>query len=309
MPVLRSGTSGADWFTNRPGAGGTPIGYGPSDTLAGGAGDDVYDLYFTSDVYNYFALPTPPVVIVEAAGGGWDQVSFSYIPGAVGANPDPSIPQTFHMPNGTEEAATGVGAPTYYTIIGNSLGNLIRVAGYELQAFRNAGYGGAGNDLLTGQLDNFALHGEAGNDIMHVFLRTSPGWDMAAEVAGGSGRDMLVIGSGNPHAGIVFSLAAQGAAQDLPGGSTVLATGIEDLWMADAGHGTLVGGHHDTLTGNGGDNMIIAEAGHDSVNGGNGNDLLFGDRPRLQLQPSRSRRRRHAGRREWRRYAGGRRRG
>jgi Ca2+-binding RTX toxin-like protein len=277
MPVLRNGTSGADYFSGRD-FGGSIITFNPFDTLVGGAGDDIYDLSFGAFAFGGGIVPAMPAVIVEAPGGGWDKVGFGYAPGSYGYDgASLAVQYAYQIPAGVEEASAT--AVPYYSITGNSLGNLIRVAGYELQAFQNAGYGGGGNDLLTGQLDNFALHGEAGDDILHIFLRTSPGWDMQAEVSGGSGRDLLVIGSGNPHAGIVFSLAAQGTVQALPGGSTVLATGIEDLWVADAGHGTLPGGHNDTLTGNGADNMIIAEAGNDSVNGGNGNDLLFGDRP------------------------------
>jgi Ca2+-binding RTX toxin-like protein len=89
---------------------------------------------------------------------------------------------------------------------------------------------------------------------------------------------MLVIAAFTPDTGIVFSLAAQGTPQNLMGGSTLLASGIEDLWVSDRA-GTIPGSLNDTLTGNAAANMIIATAGADSVNGANGDDLLFGDGP------------------------------
>jgi Ca2+-binding RTX toxin-like protein len=170
---------------------------------------------------------------------------------------------------------------TYYSIHGNGLDNLIHVAGVAEQIFQNFAYGGAGNDLLSAEFAAVSVNGEEGDDMLRLRLHMGPGHEIQAEVHGGTGRDMLIIAATSPNAGITFSLALQGTEQALVAstGNSVLATGIEDLWVSDQGYDTQIGGHHDTLHGNAGDNMIIASAGSDWVDGGGENDLLFGDTP------------------------------
>ena len=162
MGVLRNGTSGDDWFENFAGGSLPPngilVGFQPTDTLVGGAGNDSYHLNFGS--FYFSPLPVPPVLIVELPGGGWDSITFGYIPGVEGFGPFPNIPRSFQMPYGIEAGGiSATNSPQYYTIHGNGLDNLINVKGVPEQVYQNFAYGGAGNDLLQGEFDAVSLNG------------------------------------------------------------------------------------------------------------------------------------------------------
>ncbi len=261
MPVRRFGTNGADYFSNAPGAPPGAIGFDNGDTLLGGLGDDTYHLYFAPGV-------TPTVVVREAANAGFDVVVFDY------AAQPPGTLQTYVVPAAVETAVAGPSvADGWYTITGNALDNRISVSSPQDVAWRNTGSGGAGNDLVWAGSGRTRLEGGSGNDILTMDVSMAPGSTSDVEAVGGSGFDILLVRSNELHPGVSLSLAKQGVAQALPGG-TVTFTQMEHLWMATASSGAEAA---DTLIGNGGANLLLASSGHDSLNGGNGNDTLYGD--------------------------------
>ncbi|WP_165772050.1 calcium-binding protein [Niveispirillum lacus] len=164
--TLRAGTPNDD----------TLLSQAPRDTLAGGAGDDIYDIAHYG------------VVIREEAGGGHD-VIVTHIDYAL---PDFVEDMSMgyagrgHIPNPpTAGALIGIGNRLDNAIAGNSLDNIIKGMAGNDTLLGNAGHdsldGGDGNDLLTGGSGNDMLLGGAGND----------------DLAGGPGDDIFVGGTGD----------------------------------------------------------------------------------------------------------------
>ncbi len=128
--------------------------------------------------------------------------------------------------------------------------------------------GGAGNDTLTGNGGANVLDGRAGNDT----LNGNGGNDT---LIGGLGNDTLNGGTGNDTASYanetdaMFVSLAAGTARR---GSA--AAPIEDTLNSIAN--VTGGAGNDTLTANGGANVLDGGAGNDTLRGGNGNDTLNG---------------------------------
>ncbi len=261
MPVRRDGTNGADYFSSAPGAPPGAIAFDNGDTLEGGLGDDSYHLSFAPGV-------TSTVVVREPANAGYDLVIFDYV------GQPPGTLQAYVVPAGVETAVAGPNAAdAWYGITGNALDNRISVSSAQGVAWRNTANGGAGNDLVWAGSGRTRLEGGGGNDILTMDVSIAPGQVSDVEAVGGSGFDIVLVRSNGPHPGIALSLAKQGAAQALPGG-TVTITQVEHLWIATPSNGAEAA---DTLIGNGAANLMLASSGHDSLNGGNGNDTLYGD--------------------------------
>lgn len=164
--TLRAGTPNDD----------TLLSQSPRDTLAGGLGDDIYD------VAHY------GTVVRENQDGGYDVVV---------ARIDYTLPDFVedlamdyawrgHLPNPVNAGALlGIGNRLDNTIAGNSLDNIIKGLAGNDTLLGNAGddrlEGGNGNDLLTGGSGNDTLYGGAGND----------------DLAGGPGSDILIGGAGD----------------------------------------------------------------------------------------------------------------
>jgi Ca2+-binding RTX toxin-like protein len=111
---------------------------------------------------------------------------------------------------------------------------------------------GGGDDILSGR---------GGDDLL---------WLGAGghQADGGAGIDTVGFGSSVDIGGAVnVSLALQGAAQVTGRGSMTL-TNVENLSGSE---------FNDTLTGDGGANLLAGHLGSDSLLGGEGGDLLYGD--------------------------------
>lgn len=138
--------------------------------------------------------------------------------------------------------------------------------------------GSDGHDLLDGQQGNDTLLGGAGHD----FFRGGAGDDL---IEGGEGFDR-VSHFGNPAAttGVTVSLLLQGAPQDTGHGWDTL-IGIEalsgspfdDVLIGDHGANWLVNSGNsgnDTLSGEGGDDLLEVDIGDHSLHGGAGSDTV-----------------------------------
>ncbi|MEH3123700.1 MAG: M10 family metallopeptidase C-terminal domain-containing protein [Sphingomonas phyllosphaerae] len=128
----------------------------------------------------------------------------------------------------------------------------------------------SGIENLTGSHFNDVLNGTAGNNV----------------IAGGGGHDRLNGGAGRDtisfaglDRGVTFSLAAQGSDQFLQPGSSVIATGFEDI-LGSAGNDTLTGNASaNRINGGAGDDVLVDSAsglstGTDTIDGGAGFDTI-----------------------------------
>jgi Ca2+-binding RTX toxin-like protein len=119
--------------------------------------------------------------------------------------------------------------------------------------------GGAGNDTLTGSAGANTLNGGAGNDVL----------------SGGLGNDILAGGAGvdtASYAGETDAMFVSLAAGNARRGSA--AAPVEDTLatIENVSGGT----GNDTLTGDGGANVLDGGAGNDTLNGNTGTDTLLG---------------------------------
>ena len=136
------------------------------------------------------------------------------------------------------------------------------------------------DDVLTGDGgDNWLWGGSDGTG------STATGNDT---ISAGGGNDLVEVGAGNhildggtgidtlslwgnstdiSSAGVTFSLALQGAAQDSEQGM-MTATGFENL------SGSI---YDDNLSGDDNGNVLAGDQGNDTLSGGKGDDILYGD--------------------------------
>jgi len=137
------------------------------------------------------------------------------------------------------------------TVTGGATDNTIN--GYSLADVLS---GGGGNDTLSGGANGDTLFGGNGNDSLF----------------GGTGGDTLDGGTGDDRVHIASSSAID-VSLDSAGTVVVTGDGTETLIGIES---LSVGSGHDTLTGDGGANLLFAGFGDDTVFGSNGGDLLAG---------------------------------
>jgi Ca2+-binding RTX toxin-like protein len=138
--------------------------------------------------------------------------------------------------------------------------------------------GGAGGDLITGNLLPNTLHGGAGHDNLNAvggdslfgglgndFLRvfSSSG---TPQLSGDAGNDTLVGGSGDDH---LIGGAGQDTLQGAAGNDTMQGDAGDDRLQGEAGN--------DILQGNEGNDRLNGQDGDDRLNGADGADRLTGD--------------------------------
>lgn len=133
--------------------------------------------------------------------------------------------------------------------------------------------GGSGNDDLRTNNGNDQIFGNDGDDTMYSYLG-------ADTVNGGNGVDRWVVDYGGIHTGVSIVLNLNGSA------SAVTATGASvantEALSVSTGNGddvidTSAFAYDDSITTNGGDDIIRSGKGHDSVDGGGGSDRLVLD--------------------------------
>ena len=147
------------------------------------------------------------------------------------------------------EDAAGAGVDTVRTDLGGyrlslTLENLTLTGQGNI-----AGYGGAGDNVLTGNGGSNLLDGGVGADT----------------IIGGSGHDTLAGGAGDD------SLSGEADNDNLDAGAG------NDTLAGGAGTDTLnAGAGDDSLAGGDGSDSLVAGAGDDTLNGGGGDDSLVG---------------------------------
>jgi len=180
-------------------------------------------------------------------GSGSDRASYYALPGSV------------HVDLRIQGSAQNTLAGGWDTLV-----NVENVAGSE---FADVLIGNHNANWVWSHGGADTITANAGDDTIWI-----PEGD-GAIVNGGQGVDVISFrgrvdetGSGTDTAGIVFSLALNGA-QDI-GRGFVTAISIEGAEGSE---------YDDTITGNNKDNQLSGFMGDDTVNGGGGDDLIYGD--------------------------------
>jgi Ca2+-binding RTX toxin-like protein len=215
-----------------------------NDTLEGGLGNDIIN-----------------------GGGGVDTASYAHASGAVTVT-------LFNLGNGN---GSSNGADGNDSLIG--IENLTGSAFNDLltgNALNNVLTGGDGHDTLRGNGGDDMLYGGGGDDLLYG----NAGND---DMDGGDGFDRVGFFTG-ATAGVHVDLNLQGIAQDTGQGMDTLlnienATGTTfgDTLIGDGGNNWLGGqseGTADTISGNGGDDLIVDGSGDHILDGGSGIDTF-----------------------------------
>lgn len=177
-------------------------------------------------------------------GAGSNTVSYAASPSAV----------TVNLPAGA--AATAGGTDTLANFRG-----VIGTAGFDTligSAESETLIGGEGNDTIEAGLGNDSVDGGAGNDT----LRPHRGSDT---VQGGSGADTVLYDERTASEPVTVNLASPGG--NGAAGENDTLTGVENA---------IGGASNDTLTGEGGPNVLDGGPGLNTIDGGAGSDILTG---------------------------------
>jgi Ca2+-binding RTX toxin-like protein/phosphodiesterase/alkaline phosphatase D-like protein len=212
------------------------------DNLAGGSGDDVYEVLNVSST------------IVETAGEGNDTVWTPVNNYALAANVE-----NLYLVG----SVNGTGNTGDNTIVGYGAGDNVIDGG----AGNDTLLGGDGNDALYGGGGNNVLNGGAGNDTLYSSMT---GIDT---LTGGTGNDVYEIHNTNDK---IVEIAGEGTDTVWTDVSYTLADNVENMYLVGSIDGTGNTGDN-TIVGYGaGDNLIDGGAGNDTLSGGDGNDVLKG---------------------------------
>jgi Ca2+-binding RTX toxin-like protein len=261
MATRRTGTTGAD----------TIAAVDAADTLAGGAGNDIYIVNSLLNVIEEF-----PSYFEPGPGGG-------YLPGGVDTVRTAVLDRlnTFSLGKWANVENLQFTGTVAAMLVGNSANNVIQANSASLT--NDTLSGGAGNDTLSGYGGNDSLIGGTGDDLLD----------------GGVGSDTMIGGAGNDTYGIssMYDVVLETANG---GNDTLRSSGIvTDLRVSkfanfenliythatvattlhgDAGGNRLesLSSGNDTLYGWAGDDSLIGGAGNDSLLGGEGDDSLVG---------------------------------
>lgn len=225
-------------------------------TLAGGSGNDVYEIQRATDA------------VVEDAGGGTDTVraSVSY---ALTANVE-------HLTLTGSEHINATGNSGNNVLTGNAGDNVLDGgAGTDTASYASStssvsvaldleglaqDTGGAGVDTLIG-IEN--LTGSAFDDFL-------VGNDGANVLDGGLGADVLVGGLGNDR--YVLNVAQDEVFEDVNGGTDTVVTSFSYTLGANLENLILSGSGNFNATGNALDNVLTGNNGSNRLNGGTGVD-------------------------------------
>jgi serralysin len=211
------------------------------DNLAGGSGDDIYE------VLN--GLST----IVENAGEGTDTV-FTNVNYTLAANVENMY--LYGSVNGTGNAGDN-------TIVGNGAGDNLIDGG----AGNDALYGGDGNDTLKGGTGNNTLNGGTGNDALYNSATS------VDNLAGGAGDDLYEVLNG---LSTIVENSGGGNDTVFTNVNYTLAANVENMYLFGSVNGTGSAGDNTIIGYGAGDNEIDGGAGNDNLSGGDGNDILRG---------------------------------
>ncbi|MBI3380523.1 MAG: hypothetical protein HY019_00825 [Aquabacterium sp.] len=264
------------------------------DTLYGGVGNDVYDIYAGYEVYYDPYTGSHPTQfiresVMENAAEGTDEIRLHGILSAWFTG------GSYVLPDNVEHLTLVNDGMALPTVEGNDLAN--RITGNDLA---NTMYGGAGNDTLFGGAGGDYLRGGLGNDeltggdgvdtfnfargdgqdLIHADATDTIALDasivrgdLVFGKLGASGADTLTIGIKGSTDSITLDHVSQLDALVVNFGADGSSATLGQLRTSLNLTGTA---GKDTLTGGVGDDTLTGLAGNDVLAGGKGKDLLVG---------------------------------
>ena len=266
------GGSGNDLLVAGPGNNSLVGGTG-TDTLVSNAGDDT--LAGGSGDTTYLINPGSDPDIDDT--GGFNILNFSIASLGITLDLSQNIGQLQVVDsNGDVVSLTGqfdeyIGSPNGDNITANSDDDLI--------------YAGAGSNSITGGSGHDSIVGGSGNDIIYggTGNSTITGGSGHSSVVGGTGNDIIYAGTGTSTitGGSGNDSVIGGSGNDIiyggTGNSTITGgTGTSSI-VGGSGNDIIYGGTgNNTITGGGGLATLIAGTGNDIIYGGTGNTTLTG---------------------------------
>ena len=257
------GSAFADSLTGND-AGNPLHGFGGNDSLTGlGGGDslvggDGNDMILAGDG-NDLLIGDAGNDVLDGGAGNNDQAVF----------PDPSsgVGVVASLTTNTATGGSGTGSDTFAPNTIEALGGSPFADTLTGDGGANALGGGDGNDTISGQggsdtvtggNGDDSLLGDAGNDFLY----------------GGAGNDALNGGGGTDYA--QYDNAPSGVTASL---TTNTATGGDgnDTFAPNTIEGLAGSAFADSLSGDGGSNLLYGRAGNDTLSGMGGGDGLFGE--------------------------------
>ncbi len=257
-------------------------GYGDSETLIGGGGNDILvsntgnnslvggpgddtlvsnqgddSLYGGTGDDTYFINPGTDPLLDDACG--FNTLNFSISTVAITINVSlESGQQQMVNPDGAVVSLTGnfdgyVASPNGDHVIGNSDADLI--------------YGGSGNTTITGGSGNNSIVGGSGNDVIY-------GGSTNTTITNGTGNDSIVGGSGND---IIYGGSSSSTLTGGSGNDSIIGGSGNDIIYGGSGNNTITGGSgNESLVGGAGNDIIYGGSGNTTLTGGGGNSTIVG---------------------------------
>ena len=233
-----------------------------NDTLDGGAGIDTMMGGIGNDTY---VVGNANDVVSENVGEGTDTVQTSLVTYTLADNVENLA--LVSVANGGPAPGT---VTTNFNWTGNAAGNVITSNGGADTLNGGAGNdtlnGGGGNDTLDGGADTDIVNGGAGND------RIMASADNSADTYNG-GADIDTYDASLTSANLTI---AGGVATSSAVGTDTL-SGIENYIGSQGNDSITVNGGINVIDGRGGNDTINAGGNNDTVLGGAGNDTLNGE--------------------------------
>jgi uncharacterized delta-60 repeat protein len=244
-------------------------GSGFNDTLTGDGGDNMFAPGGGNDLVNG-AAGTDTVAYWDATAGVGIDLGSGAVTGGSGNDTLAGIENaTGSAFNDTITGSSGA------NFIDGGLGDDVLDGG---AGFDTAGYGSATAGVAA-NLGTGVVTGGGGNDTIagfegvsgSAFDDTLAGGGANENFNGGQGNDAIDGGAGSDLAG--YWDATAGVTANLVTGLATGGAGNDTLANIENLSGSTF---NDSLTGNGGANVILGDAGNDTIDGGGGNDFLRG---------------------------------
>ncbi len=273
--------SGDDLLIGGPGANSLVAGSG-DDTLVSNQGDDTLVGGTGSDVF--LINPGPDPVVIGTTGTYVLDFSIATV----------GITLNLGMQGVSQQVSSGGYVTlegTFNTVIGSNKGDNITLGNSD-----DLLYAGSGTNTVTGGSGNDTIVGGSGNDIIYAGSgnTTVSGGSGNESITGGSGNDIVYAGSGNTTltggSGTGTDSIVGGTGNDIvyAGSSNTTVTGGSgndsisggsgnDILYAGTGNSTVTSGSgSDTIVGGTGNDIIYAGSGSTTTSGGSGNDSIMG---------------------------------
>ncbi|WP_051412793.1 type I secretion C-terminal target domain-containing protein [Methylophilus sp. 5] len=232
-----------------------------SDTLIGGAGNDIYEVTY---LFASTAKPVTQDSVIESLNAGIDSIILS----AAGNN---GLMNKYLMPVNVENLNANNTYAVFSHLIGNNLANYIIGNDYS-----HIFDGGAGVDTLVGgDLSDTYIVDLVAN--LNAGVTTAALQDSIIEDVSGTGSDTIQL-RGNIALATASTLTLNNGLANIENlDASLTATSKLNLTGNDANNTLTGNAAANRLTGGLGDDILDGKAGADTLDGGDGDDIYFVD--------------------------------